>query len=107
MKCRDTWPQDCRNAETRFKGKINKIHPTVQINWNMIGGLLFSLTVNSSVMNLLAIQTHDYRSVGVSVARTVVFLLPKEMRRGTAVGVCIKENDTDGVWLVLFWTKNE
>jgi hypothetical protein len=49
MKCRDTWPQECRNAETRFKGKINKVHPTVQINLNMIEGLLFSLTVNSSV----------------------------------------------------------
>jgi hypothetical protein len=35
--------QDCRNAETRFKGNINKVHPTEQINWNMIGRLLFSL----------------------------------------------------------------
>jgi hypothetical protein len=66
----------------------------------MIGGLLFSLTVNSSVTNLLAILTHDCRSVGVSVARTVVFLLSKEMRRGTVVGECIKENDTDGALLV-------
>jgi hypothetical protein len=79
--------QDCRNAETRFKGNVNKVHPTVQINWNMIGRLLFSLTVNSSVTNLLAKQTHDCQSVGVSVARTVVFLLPKEMRSATAVDV--------------------
>jgi hypothetical protein len=81
MKCRDTWPQECRNAETRFRGKINKVHPMVQINLNMIGGLLCSLTVNLPVTNLLAKQTHDCRSVGVSVARTVVFLLSKEMRR--------------------------
>jgi hypothetical protein len=54
MKCRDTWPQECQNVETRFKGKINKVHPMVQINLNMIGGILFSLTINSSVMNLLA-----------------------------------------------------
>jgi hypothetical protein len=53
MKCRDTWPQECRNVETRFRGKINKVHPTVQINLNMIGGLLCSLTVNLPVMNLL------------------------------------------------------
>jgi hypothetical protein len=59
MKCRDTWPQECRNAETRFKGKINKVHPMVQINLNMIGGLLFSLTVNSSVTNQLAKLIHD------------------------------------------------
>jgi hypothetical protein len=72
--------QDCRNAETRFKGNVNKVHPTEQINWNMIGRLLFSLTVNSSVTNLLAKQTHHCESVGVSVAQTVVFRLPKEMR---------------------------
>jgi hypothetical protein len=59
MKCRDTWVQECRNAETRFKGKINKVHPTVRINWNMIGRLLFSLTVNSSVTNLLVKWIHD------------------------------------------------
>jgi hypothetical protein len=59
MKCRDTWPQECRNVETQFKGKINKVHPTVQINLNMIGGLLFSLTVNSSVTNQLAKLIHD------------------------------------------------
>jgi hypothetical protein len=45
-------------------------------------------------MNLLAKQTHDCKSVsvsvGVSVAQTVVFLLPKEMRSATAVEVCIK-----------------
>jgi hypothetical protein len=72
-----------------------------QINWNMIGRLLFSLTVNSPVTNLLAKQTHDCKSVsvsvGVSVARTVVILLPKEMGSGTVVGVCIKENETDCV----------
>jgi hypothetical protein len=75
--------QDCRNAETRFKGNVNKVHPTEQINWNMIGRLLFSLRVNSPVTNLLVKRTHDCKSVsisvGVSVARTVVFLLPKEM----------------------------
>jgi hypothetical protein len=75
--------QECRNVETQFKGKINKVHPMVRINWNMIGRLLFSLTVNSSIMNLLVKQTHDCKSVsvslGVSVARTVVFLLPKEL----------------------------
>jgi hypothetical protein len=92
--------QDCRNAETRFKGNVNKVHPMVQINWNMIGRLLFSLTVNSSITNLLAKQTHycesvartvssvtnllakqtdDYRLVGVSVGEIVVSLLPKEM----------------------------
>jgi hypothetical protein len=67
----------------------------------MIGGLLFSLTVNSSVTNMLAIQTHDFQSVGVSVAWTIVFIFPKEMRRGTTMGVCMKENDTDGAWLVV------
>jgi hypothetical protein len=45
--------QDCRNAETRFKSNINKVHPTAQINWNIIGRLLFSLIVNLSVTNLL------------------------------------------------------
>jgi hypothetical protein len=59
MKCRDTRPQECRNAETRFKGKINKVHPTVQISLNMIGGILFSLTVNSSVTNQLEKLIHD------------------------------------------------
>jgi hypothetical protein len=45
----------------------------------LIGGLLFSLIVNSLVWNLLAKQTHDCKSVGVSVgvsvARTIVFFL--------------------------------
>ena len=59
MKCRDTWPQECRNFETRFKVKINKVHPMVQINLNMIGGLFFSLTVNLSVTNLLVKLIHD------------------------------------------------
>jgi hypothetical protein len=68
MKCRDTWPQECRNVETRFKGKINKVHPTMQINLNMIGGLLFTLTVNSTVTNQLAKLIHDSLSVGISVA---------------------------------------
>jgi hypothetical protein len=45
MKCRDTWPQECRNVETQFKGKINKVHPTVQINLKEIGGLLLHDTV--------------------------------------------------------------
>jgi hypothetical protein len=59
MKCRDTWPQECQNAETQFKGNINKFHPTMQINVNMIGGLLFSLTINSSVTNQLAKLIYD------------------------------------------------
>jgi hypothetical protein len=59
MKCRDTWPQECQNDETRFKGNISKVHPIVQINVNMIRGLLFSLTVNSSVTNQLAKLIHD------------------------------------------------
>ena len=71
--------QDCRNAETRFKGNVNKVHPTMQINWNMIGRLLFSLIVNPSITNLLVKRIHDCEFVGVSVARTIVFLLPKEM----------------------------
>jgi hypothetical protein len=82
--------QDCRNAKTRFKENANKFHPTEQINWNMIGRLLFSLTVNPSVTNLLVKRIHDCESVGVSVTRTVVFILPKEMGSGTVVGVCIK-----------------
>jgi hypothetical protein len=48
MKCRDTWAQECQNAETRFKGKINKAHPTVQINLKEIGGLLMHDTVKLS-----------------------------------------------------------
>jgi hypothetical protein len=71
----------------------------------MIGRLLFSLTVNSSVTNLLVKQTHDCQSVGVSVAWTVVFLLPKEMGSATAVDVCIKENETDCVRLVVLYEK--
>jgi hypothetical protein len=35
------------------------------------------------------------------------FLFPKEMRRRTAVGVCIKEKDIDCAWLLLLWMKNE
>jgi hypothetical protein len=71
----------------------------------MIGGLLLSLTFNSSVTNLLAKQTHDCQSVGVLVARTIVFILPKEMRSGTAMEVCIKENETDCVQLVVRYEK--
>jgi hypothetical protein len=52
-------------------------------------------------MNLLAKWIHDCKSVsvsvGVSVAQTIVFLLPKEMGSGTVGGVCIKENETDCV----------
>jgi hypothetical protein len=66
---------------------------------------MFSLTVNSSVTNLLAKQTHDCESIGISVSRTVVFLLPKEMRSGIIVRMCIKENDTDCVWLVVQYEK--
>jgi hypothetical protein len=50
---------------------------------------------------MLAKWTHDCQSVGVSVAWIVVFLLPKEMRSATAVGVWIKENETDYVGLVV------
>jgi hypothetical protein len=86
--------QDCGNAEMRFKGNVNEVHPTEQINWNMIGRLLFSLRGNFPVTNLLAKRTHDCKSVsvsvGVSVAWTIVFLLPKEMRSATVVEVCIK-----------------
>jgi hypothetical protein len=71
----------------------------------MIGRLLFSLTVNPSVTNLLVKQIHDCKSVGVSVARTIVFLLPKEMRSATALVMCIKENETDCVWLVVQYEK--
>ena len=71
----------------------------------MIRRLLFSLIVNPSVTNLLVKQIHDCESVGVSVAWTVVFLLPKEMRSATAVEVCIKENETDCVGLVVLDVK--
>jgi hypothetical protein len=67
----------------------------------LIRGLLFSLTVNLSVTNLLVKRIHDCESVGVSVAGTIVFILPKEMPSGTVVEVCIKENKTDCVWLAL------
>jgi hypothetical protein len=97
--------QDCRNAETRFRGNVNKVHPTTQINGNMIEGLLYSLTVNSSVTNLLVKQTHDRQSVGVSVAWTIVFHFPKRMRSGIVVEGCIKENETDCVWLVVLYGK--
>jgi hypothetical protein len=56
----------------------------------MIGRLLFFLTVNLSVTNLLVKRIHDCESVGVSVVGKVVFLLPKEMQSGTTVEVCIK-----------------
>jgi hypothetical protein len=56
-------------------------------------------------MNLLAKLTHDCESVGVSVAQTIVFLLPKEMRSGIAMCMCIKENETDCVWLVVQYEK--
>jgi hypothetical protein len=71
----------------------------------MIGRLLFSLIVNPSVTNLLVKRIHDCESVGVSVARTIIFLLPKEMRSATTVEVCIKENETDCVWLVVLHEK--
>ena len=71
----------------------------------MIGRLLFSLTVNSSVTNLLLKWIHDCESVGASVAQTVVFILPMEMRSATAVEVCIKENETDCVLLVILYEK--
>ena len=95
MKCGHTQHRIVKMSKTDF----NKVHPMAQINWNMIGRLLFSLTVNLSVTNLLVKQIHDCKSVGVSVAGTIVFLLPKEMQSGTAVEVCIKENKTHCVWL--------
>ena len=67
----------------------------------MIRRLLVFLTVNLSVTNMLVKQIHDCESVGVSVAGTIVLLLPKEMWSGTAVEVCIKENKTDCVWLAV------
>ena len=97
MKCGDTQHRIAKMP----KPNVNKVHPTTQINWNMIGRLLFFLTVNLSVTNLLLKWIHDCESVGVSVAGTIVFLLPKEMRSGTAVEVCIKENKLDCVWLVV------
>jgi hypothetical protein len=66
-----------RNAE--MNARSHEANPTVQVNLNKDRGLLFSLTVNSSVTNLLAKRTHDCQSVGISGAETVVFLLPKEM----------------------------
>jgi hypothetical protein len=58
---------------------------------------------------LLAKWTHDCKSVsvsvGLSVSWIVVFLLPKEMGSGTAMGVCIKENETDCVRLAILEEK--
>jgi hypothetical protein len=45
MECRDTWPQECRNVEMRNKGKINEVHPMVQMKLKEIGGLLLHVTV--------------------------------------------------------------
>jgi hypothetical protein len=49
----------------------------------LIRALLSCLTVNSLVWNLLAKQTHDWKSVsvsvGVSVAWKVVFFFSKEL----------------------------
>jgi hypothetical protein len=56
-------------------------------------------------MNLLVKWIHDGESVGISVARTIVFLLPKEKQSATAVEVCIKENETDCVLLVVLYEK--
>jgi hypothetical protein len=61
-----------------LKARLIKAHPTVQINLNMIRRLLFSLIVNSSVMNQLAKLIHDSCLDGVSIAQTS-FLLPKKM----------------------------
>jgi hypothetical protein len=69
-----------RNVEIAICEIAERSEPSDQV---LIGGLLFSLIVNSLVWNLLAKQTHDCKlvsvSVGVSVARRVVFLLPKEL----------------------------
>ena len=56
-------------------------------------------------MNLLVKRTHDCQSVGVSIARTIVFLLPKGMRSETIMEVCIKEDETDCVELVVLYEK--
>jgi hypothetical protein len=56
-------------------------------------------------MNLLVKRIHDCESVGVSVARTIVFLLPKEMRRATVMDGCIKENETYCVWWAVLYEK--
>jgi hypothetical protein len=69
-----------RNVKIAICEIMERSEPSDQV---LIGGLLFSLIVNSLVWNLLAKRTHDCKSVsisvGVSVARTVVFLLPKEL----------------------------
>jgi hypothetical protein len=75
MKCGDTQHRIVKMP----KPDVNKVHPTAQINWNMIRRLLLFLTVNLSVMNLLVKWIHDCESVSVLVAGTIVFLLPKEM----------------------------
>jgi hypothetical protein len=92
-----------RNAE--MNARSHEANPTVQVNLNKDRRVTISLTVNSSITNLLAKWTHDCRSVGVSVAWTIVFLLPKEMRSATAVDVCIKENETDCVEMVVLYEK--
>jgi hypothetical protein len=48
-------------------------NPTVQVNLNMIGGLLFHFTVNCSVTIQLAEPNHGSWTVGDSVAEVVLF----------------------------------
>jgi hypothetical protein len=56
-----------RIAEIRNERHFVSCNPTVQVNLNMIGGLLFHLTVNWSVTIQLAKLIHDSWSVGDSV----------------------------------------
>jgi hypothetical protein len=46
-------------SKSDLKARLIKVNPTVQIKLNIIGGLLLSLTINSSVTNLLAKMIHD------------------------------------------------
>jgi hypothetical protein len=64
-----------RNVEIVICEIMERSEPSNQV---LIGGLLFSLRVNSPVMNLLEKWTHYCESVGVLVARIIVFRLPKE-----------------------------
>jgi hypothetical protein len=98
MKCRDTQHRIVEMPKPDLKemnARTHEANPMVQVNLEYDRKVTFSLTVNPSVTNLLVKRFHDCESVGVSVARTIVFFFPKEMRSATAVDMCIKENETD------------
>jgi hypothetical protein len=78
-----------------INARTHEANPTVQVNLEYDQKVTFSLTINPSVTNLLVKRFHDCESIGVSVARTIVFLFPKEMRSTTAVDMCINKNETD------------